>query len=179
MLEIISAILPFATTIGSITTPILVVYFGYTFSRKQKEIDRKIKLEEQLRGDRIGIYNEILQPYIIIFTPDQVWNSDPKTRKKDKFETATSEMLSVGYRKTTFKLILTGSDRVVKAHNDLLLLLRKTQGFSEEKKLKELMTLLGDFLLEIRRNLGSEATELTNIDMLEWFISDARELMES
>jgi len=56
MLEIIRAISPFVpivTSVGSIVTPILVLWFGFAFTRKQKEIDRKIKLEEQLRDDRI------------------------------------------------------------------------------------------------------------------------------
>ncbi|MCY4186267.1 MAG: hypothetical protein OXD45_13275 [Rhodobacteraceae bacterium] len=69
MLEIIRAISPFVpivTSVGSIATPILVLWFGFAFTRKQKEIDRKIKLEEQLRDDRIEIYNSILEPYIIL-----------------------------------------------------------------------------------------------------------------
>ena len=36
------------------------------------------------------------------------------------------------------------------------------------------MALLGTFLLEIRRSMGNEATKLTNWQMLEWFLTDAR-----
>jgi len=34
--------------------------------------------------------------------------------------------------------------------------------------------LVGSFLLEIRKSMGNEATELDNWEMLEWFITDAR-----
>ena len=39
---------------------------------------------------------------------------------------------------------------------------------------KTMMSLLGDFLLEIRRSMGNESTKLENWDMLEWFMTDAR-----
>jgi hypothetical protein len=37
-----------------------------------------------------------------------------------------------------------------------------------------MMSLLGAFLLEIRRGMGNETTKLDNWDMLEWFLTDAR-----
>ena len=43
-----------------------------------------------------------------------------------------------------------------------------------EDNLKEMMRLLGIFLLEIRRSMGNEATCLSNWQMLEWFMKDAR-----
>jgi len=43
-------------------------------------------------------------------------------------------------------------------------------------KLKEMMSLLGNFLLEIRRSMGNETTKLDNWAMLEWFMTDARKL---
>lgn len=36
------------------------------------------------------------------------------------------------------------------------------------------MNLLGAFLLEIRRSMGNEMTTLSNWQMLEWFMQDAR-----
>ena len=70
-----------------------------------------------------------------------------------------------------------GSDEVVKAYNNLFqyFYLRENK---EEKanitELKEMMSLLGCFLLEIRRSMGNEETKLNNWDMLEWFLTDAR-----
>ncbi len=58
-------VLEFITACGSITTPLLALYFGNNIWRNQKSIERKIKLEENLRSDRIEIYNQILKPYIL------------------------------------------------------------------------------------------------------------------
>jgi hypothetical protein len=38
----------------------------------------------------------------------------------------------------------------------------------------EIGKLLGSFLLEIRRSMGNEDTDLDNLEMIEWFITDAR-----
>jgi hypothetical protein len=43
-----------------------------------------------------------------------------------------------------------------------------------EDILKTMMGLLGTFLLEIRRSMGNETTRLSNLQMLEWFMQDAR-----
>ena len=85
-------------------------------------------------------------------------------------------MLSLEYRKTSFKLSLIGSDSVVRSFNDLM------QYFYEQgadapaspQNVKEMVSLLGKFLLEIRKSMGNESTKIDNWGMLEWFISDAR-----
>ena len=41
-----------------------------------------------------------------------------------------------------------------------------------------MMSLLGTFLLEIRKSMGNETTALDNWDMLEWFLKDARRFRE-
>ena len=46
----------------------------------------------------------------------------------------------------------------------------------KEATLKEMLGLLGTFLLEIRKSVGNEASKLENWDMLEWWMSDARRL---
>lgn len=43
-----------------------------------------------------------------------------------------------------------------------------------ESGAKEMMTLVGKFLLEIRKSMGNETTKLDHWHMLEWFISEAR-----
>jgi len=135
-------------------------------------------LEEQLRDDRFEIYNKILEPYIILFLSDKAWESDPKFKKKNKKEVAISKMLSVEYRKTSFRLALIGSDGVVKSHNELLQYFYNLQDNSEGFQLKEGIVLLGNFLLEIRKSMGNEATKINNIGMVEWFITDIRKVME-
>jgi hypothetical protein len=47
------------------------------------------------------------------------------------------------------------------------------------RHVKDMMSLLGQFLLEIRRSTGNESTKLDKWDMLEWFLKDAREFQSS
>lgn len=44
----------------------------------------------------------------------------------------------------------------------------------DESRVRVLMGLVGNLLLEIRRSMGNDATELDQWSMLEWFITDAR-----
>jgi len=45
-----------------------------------------------------------------------------------------------------------------------------------EKKSKEMLGLLGNFILEIRKSMGNETTQLDKWEMLEWWMTDARRL---
>ena len=91
---------------------------------------------------------------------------------------AAQKLLSLEYRQKGFKLSLVGSDPVVKAYNDLMQFFYSHSGAEGGSKLdhREMMALLGEFLLEIRRSMGNEATTLDNWGMLEWFMTDARRL---
>ncbi len=111
--------LDFLTAFGSIATPILVLFLTGAGWKIRQSIEHKTKLEEKLRDDRIEIYHQILEPYIIILMPDAAWNLDPKNKGKDKNNEATAKLLSLEYRKLSFRLSLIGSDNVVKAFNNL------------------------------------------------------------
>ena len=140
----------------------------------------KDKLEEQLRDDRIEIYNQILEPFIVLLMSDAAWASDPKNKNKDKFKTATAKMLSLEYRKTSFRLSLIGSDSVVSAYSDLLqYFYNRTTSSSSPSDIGETVSLLGSFLLEIRKSMGNESTKLDKLGMLEWFLTDVRGLREN
>ena len=171
-LDIISAI-------GSVSTPILVLILTAVGWKYRQSVERKMKLEEKLRDDRINIYNQILEPFIILLMSDTAWQSDKKNKGKDKNEIAVAQMLSLDYRKVSFKLSLIGSDSVVNSFNDLM------QHFYNQaddgqtpspEQLRTMMSLLGSFLLEIRRSMGNETTKIDNWGMLEWFMTDARKM---
>jgi hypothetical protein len=163
----------YATAIGSIATPILVTLLGAIGWGIRTRLQRRLDLEERLREDRITIYNNILEPFIILLMTDAAWHSDKKNRNKEKNQEAMSIILSLNYRKHGFSLSLMGSDEVVKCHNNLM-----QYAFHAEEgadiNIEEILTLLGSLLLAIRRSMGNEATKLTKIDMIEWFITDAR-----
>lgn len=112
---------------------------------------------------------------------DAAWQSDKRNKGKDKNVLATSQMLSLEYRKLAFKLSLIANDAVVRSYNDLIQYFYNHADEAETpstEKLKDMMSLLGTFLLEIRRNMGNESTELDNWAMLEWFMTDARKLRD-
>lgn len=168
--------LDYLTAIGTISTPILVTIVGGIVWKYRQSIERKIRLEEQLRDDRIETYNQILEPFIVIFMSDEAWKSNSRNKKKDKFQVAMSQMLSLEYRKTSFRLSLVGSDSVVISYNNLIQYFfeKSDTSSSSPSEAREMISLLGSFLLEIRKSMGNEATKIDNWGMLEWFITDAR-----
>ena len=110
---------------------------------------------------------------------DAAWESDKRNKGKDKNEIATNQMLTIEYRKDSFKLSLMGSDEVVIAFNNLMQYFfsqKNHQGETSDDQLKSMLALLGDFLLEIRRSMGNEHTKIDNWGMLEWFMTDARQM---
>lgn len=171
-LDIISAI-------GSVSTPILVLMLTAVGWKYRQSVERKIKLEEKLRDDRINIYNQILEPFIILLMTDTAWQSDKRNKGKDKNEIAVTQMLSLDYRKVSFKLSLIGSDSVVNSFNDLMQhsYNQADDGHTPSSaQLRTMMSLLGSFLLEIRKSMGNETTKIDNWGMLEWFMTDARKM---
>jgi hypothetical protein len=142
-------------------------------------LERRIKLEEKLREDRIEIYNAKLEPFIILLTSDKAWQTDKRNKGVDKNRVAVNKMLTLDYRKVSFKLSLIGSDAVVKSFTNLMQYFYGHADNVQEpsaENLREMLSLLGTFLLEIRRSMGNEATKIDNWGMLEWFITDARKL---
>jgi len=169
--------LDYLTAFGSISTPVLVLFLTGLGWRIRSRLERQAALEDKLREDRIGTYNAILKPFIIILTPDTAWQADPKHKNRDKQLTAMQTLMSLEYREQGFRLSLVGSDSVVKAYNNLLQYFYQHKTDTETQPLtepREMMALLGQFLLEIRRSMGNEDTKLINWDMLEWFLTDAR-----
>jgi hypothetical protein len=130
--------------------------------RLRRGLDRQIELEDKLREDRINIYNQILEPFILLLMTEAAWQNDKQNRGKNKNDIAIGKMLSLEYRKQAFKLSLIGSDQVVFAYNNLMqyFYAHGDNPSSSEESLKNTMSLLGEFLLQIRRSMGNEATKL-------------------
>ena len=173
--------LDYLSAIGAVATPVLVLVLTAIGWRIRHDLERRSDLEGKLREDRIEAYNKILEPFIVLLLAEAAWKSDPKNKGKDKNQMALQTMLSLDYRRQAFKMALVGSDSVVKAYNNLM---QHVFGLAEEagsegatgSDPKKLISLLGGFLLEIRRSMGNETTTLDNWDMLEWFLTDARKM---
>lgn len=169
----------YLTAIGSVATPLLVIILSAIGWRFKSSVERKIDLENRLRDDRIDIYNQILEPFIILLMSEVAWAQDKKNKNINKNELAISKMLTLDYKKLGFKLSLMGSDPVVKSYNNLMQYfynMGENKSTESENFLKEMLELLGTFLLEIRKNMGNESTSLDHWDMCEWWMSDTRKV---
>lgn len=181
-----STTLDYITAVGAIATPILVLlltgvgwYFGHRLEKAQAREERlrlrANELEEKLRDYRTDIYNQILEPFIVIFTKDEGLPKTKEYRGKDHAEAGREKIISLEYKQTAFKLLLMGSDDVVKAYSNLMQFFYTLQEAEKsEQTTKELMTLLGILLLEIRRSVGNETTNLHYFEMLEFLVTDIR-----
>ena len=168
--------LDYVTALGAVATPLLVLLLTAVGWRLRQSIERRRELENKLHADRIDTYNKILEPFIILLMSDAAWEHDIKHKGKNKNDFAMAKMMSLDYRNTSFKLSLVGSDAVVTAYNNLFQFFfeQSSDAVHTPERLKIMLSLLGTFLLEIRKSMGIESSKLTNWQMLEWFITDAR-----
>ena len=161
---------------GAVATPLLVAVIGGIGWKIRSRIERQLSLEQKLREDRISIYNEILEPFMVMLMSDEAWKSDPKNKNRDKNSLGARQILSLDYRKCAFRLALLGSDGVVKAYNELMqYFFSSGDREATTEAAKAMLARIGVLLLEIRRSMGNENTDLDKWAMLEWFINDARQ----
>jgi len=171
--------LDYVTAVGTVATPLMVLALTAVGWKLRTRLERQMELEDKLREDRIQAYNQILEPFVLLLMSQAAWQTNPKNKNKnkDKDKIATQKMLSLEYRQTASKMSLVGSDAVVKAYNNLMQYFFERGDITDKvtpEDAKQMVALLGCFLLEIRRSMGNEATTLDHWDMLEWFITDVR-----
>ena len=167
------------TAIGTIATPILLIVLSSIVWFFQRKIERSQTIEQELRDDRLQVYLEILEPFIILLTKDEAFPTENKNT------VALEKILSLSYRKAAFRLSLFANDDVVRAYNDLMQFAydsEKSPASEDEQdsqsKAWEMLNVFGNLLLEIRKSVGNEKTTLENLEMLEWMINDLRKLKE-
>lgn len=167
--------LDYVTAIGSIATPVLVLFATGIGWRLRKKADRQSELEDKLREDRINTYNIILEPFNLMLMTEAAWEHDKQNRNKDKDSIAIAKFLSLEYRKAALKLSLVANDDVVAAYNELMqFFFQQDQSPHTDERMKEMLSLLGNVLLQIRKSMGNETTKLNHWQMLEWFMTDIR-----
>lgn len=182
------------SAIGAIATPILLILLSgigwiiqHQIQKAQKTEDelrqRAQMLEEELRDDRVQIYSEILEPFIILFTKDEAFTKDKAFRGKDKLQIAQEKILSLSYKQAAFRLSLFADDSVVRAYNNLMQFFYNSDATSatvpeskSDLKAYQMLDLFGGLLLEIRKSVGNSSSKLENLEMLEWMINDIRKI---
>ncbi len=174
------------SSIATLITPLLLAIIGgigwliqhkiETSKTKQEAQSLRVKeLEDKLHEDRIETYNLLLEPFFLLFTTEEAAKQDPKFRNKNKNEIALTRMLSIEYRKIGFKLSLVATDSVVRAYNELMQFFYHTEQDSRtiEIKTSHWIALMATLLLEIRKSMGNETSDLDKWEMIEWFMQDA------
>ena len=126
-------------------------------------------LEDNLRADRIATYNAIMEPFIILLTPPGAWKLDSNTFEQDKNDLFISKLTSLSSRQSAFQLALVANDAVVRAYSNLVQLLWQCSEKSPllPADIRHLHSLLGQFLLEVRKSMGNEDTKLKNQEIIE------------
>jgi hypothetical protein len=173
MVPVEKDLLDILSAIATLVTPFLLLFLGglgwliknKVESSRIKDLakDSRIReLEDKLREDRIKTYNSILEPFFLLFVSDEAFSKDPKFKNKNKTDLALARMLSVEYREVGFKLSLVAGDSVVRSYNRLMQHFYHTEEDSRplEEKVCDWMALIGDFLLEIRKSMGNESSDL-------------------
>ena len=168
--------LDYIIAIGSISTPILILILTAIGWKLKASTERRLELENKLRDDRIKVYNQILEPFIIILMSDAAWQVDKKYKNLDKIAFATSKMLSLEYRESSFRLALMAPDSLVKSYNNLMQHFFSSAEKADANGHVVMLELLGKLLIEIRKSMGNESTKLNHWDMCEFWMSDARKL---
>ena len=176
---------------ATVATPILLAILGglgwflqnkitKSQARQEAQALRIRELEDRLREDRITTYNALLEPFFFLFTSEAAFAQDPKYKNKNKNDIAMARMLSVEYRQIGFKLSLLAGDAVVRAYNSLMQFFYhiETDPRPMDEKTTHWISLMGTLLLEIRKSMGNETSDLDRWEMIEWFMTDARKFKE-
>ncbi len=152
------------TLLQYVYAPALLGIGGFVAWLIKTKTEELRSAQTKLHEDRLKIYEDIIEPYIGI-----LGSSNPHGQAK-ALKTITSE----AYRKTTVRIALFGSDKVVKAWNKLM---------QHHYTAKEDDTdsgfigigLFAEFLLEMRKDLGNKNSSLGRLDMLRGVIKDIEE----
>ena len=192
------ALLQWAKDIAAVATPFLIIGLaGIGWSLKNQILTsqrtaeesrtRTEKLDEGMRSDRLQVYNEVLQPFIILFTKDEAFVGGRGQRGKTKEQRILEIMISTKYRQAGFKLSLFANDDVVRAYNNLMQYafhLPNSDGATDGAEARSnednfrILAVFGNFLREIRKSVGNERTTLDSFEMLAWMIKNVNEVRQ-
>ncbi|WP_395054352.1 hypothetical protein [Flavobacterium sp.] len=160
------------TFILAIASPIFITIGGLlTWFIKSKKDDILLS-EEKSREFKIKTYEELLEPFITVFT-----FALPEEEK----QIGIKKLSSLEYRKSGFNLMTFGSDEVVKSYNKIMqaFFTLNTKDFTDDAEYAIIMlSLISDLLLNIRKDLYTKKTKLKRSEMLEPMITDIKKYEE-
>ena len=147
-----------------LVTPIAAALVGFAVWYVQSSIATIRQEQARLHDDRREVYANILDPFIRMFAGIKNPKENPK---------ALRQILSVEYKRTAFEFSLIGADDVVRSFNNFMEYVYSIDSNTQQQlDPAKFMYLWGDFLLQIRKNVGNPDTKLTSTDMLRSQIKD-------
>lgn len=105
---------------------------------------------------------------------DVAWNSDKLNKNIDRIGLATTKMLSLEYRELSFKLILMAPDSLLRSYNNLMQHFFNSGETTDTDAPRRMIELLGKLLIEIRKSMGNESTNLDHWEMCEFWMTDVK-----
>lgn len=130
-----------------------------------KDNSEKLKFQrEKLLEEKGANYQKIIDPMIRTLAG---------TKNQIELDKAIKQIKSYEYKRDAFQLMMFGSDDVVKAYNDFFQYLYNN---TDNMDPRQMLNLLGNVILQIRKDLGNHKTMLSEMDMLRFMISDIDKL---
>ncbi|HEC35298.1 MAG TPA: hypothetical protein ENI39_02045 [Anaerolineae bacterium] len=170
-------VLDWITVISSLATPILVLVLSAIFASIGRRQEKLYELQQKLQDDRIRVYDSILEPYIVMATPEEVLHKQERYREKTSGDAASEIITTPEYKQAEFRLFLMGSDEVVRAYNQLKQFYYSGVLDGSQEATKEALTLIAKLVLAIRKSVGNEKTKISYRDAVWWFIKDADKIL--
>jgi len=156
-----------------ITAPLILVGGGAIGWFLKSKLEESRVMRAKLNEDRRKTYSDILVPFVTVLA---------NTKSEDGASEAVRQIMTdlPAFQKNRVDLALFGSDEVVRAHNACWQYAYKIHdGESMEERGLTYLRLWGRLLLEIRKDVGNKDTELDEVDMLRWLISDIDKLEDT
>jgi hypothetical protein len=174
-----TSLLTWIQIISAIVSPLVVLILGARFANSAKRQEKLYEMQVQLQDDRIQVYNSILEPFIIMSTPDAILQKEKKYHGKTPAVAAGEILSTKEWKIAETKLFLMGTDDVVMAYLQVkrFLLSRGPDGTDESTK--RMLRLLVTLVLEIRKSVRNENTKVSQIETARLFVIDPEKVFDS
>lgn len=150
----------------------IILILGLFIWRYQYQMERRFKMAENLQGYKIEVYKKIMKPLIAVNITEGAWKLNPESKQyATPKEYAISILMSVEYRMGLFELCMFCSDEALRIYYRIM-------DPDLVNKPTEPLSLLADLILEIRKSIGNEKTELTKEDVITPFVSDRENIKD-
>ena len=162
------SLLAILISIASFAGSVIIIFY-------ENQIKKTNSVQEKLREDRRKFYFDLLDPYLFLFrsismqnlSNQEIKTPDDQAAKRTAIENEfLQKALSPEYKKTSAELILLGSDKVIKAYNELVHYTALKETTVDNDTDLTIIVLFASLFLEIRKDLGAHKTKLAEDEIL-------------